>query len=68
MEPHVDDKLAQPDDLGHRLECGDHEALAVLFSMHRERLLRMVNFRMDRRLPGRVDADDVLQEAYVAAA
>jgi RNA polymerase sigma-70 factor (ECF subfamily) len=28
----------------------------------------MVNFRLDRRLCGRVDADDVLQEAYLDAA
>lgn len=46
---------------------GDHDALAVLFSMHRDRLWRMVNFRMDPRLHGRVDADDVLQEAWMAA-
>ena len=28
----------------------------------------MVNFRLDRRLTGRIDADDILQEAYVEAA
>jgi RNA polymerase sigma-70 factor (ECF subfamily) len=27
----------------------------------------MVNFRMDRRLVGRIDPEDVLQEAYLAA-
>lgn len=48
-----------------RLES--QESLAALFSQHRERLWRMVNFRMDRRLHGRVDPDDVLQEAYLAA-
>jgi RNA polymerase sigma-70 factor (ECF subfamily) len=67
-EPHVDDKVDQPDGLAHRLKDGDREGLATLFSLHRERLWRMVNFRMDRRLLGRVDADDVLQEAYLAAA
>ena len=46
---------------------GDHNALAELFSHHRDRLWRMVNFRMDPRLHGRVDADDVLQEAWLAA-
>ncbi len=50
-----------------RLKCGDLEALAALFSQQRERLWRMVNFRMDRRLFGRVDPDDVLQDAYLAA-
>ncbi|MCE9606416.1 MAG: sigma-70 family RNA polymerase sigma factor [Planctomycetia bacterium] len=32
------------------------------------RLARMVQFRLDPRLRGRVDAEDVLQEAYVDAA
>ncbi|NOX53218.1 MAG: sigma-70 family RNA polymerase sigma factor [Planctomycetes bacterium] len=53
--------------LWQRLEQGDQEALAELFSQHRERLWRMVHFRLDRRLHGRVDADDVLQEAYLDA-
>jgi RNA polymerase sigma-70 factor (ECF subfamily) len=64
----VDDQLVQSDGLAGRLKCGDREALATLFSQHRERLWRMVNFRIDRRLLGRVDADDVLQETYMAAA
>jgi RNA polymerase sigma-70 factor (ECF subfamily) len=64
----VDDSVHESDGLAHRLKCGDREALAELFSQHRQRLWRMVNFRMDRRLLGRVDADDVLQEAYLAAA
>lgn len=46
---------------------GDHNALAELFSQHRDRLWRMVTFRMDPRLHGRVDADDVLQEAWLSA-
>lgn len=51
-----------------RLEQSDGTALAELFSQHRERLWRMVNFRIDKRLSGRVDADDILQEAYLDAA
>ena len=54
--------------LVNRLQQGDEHALAELFSQHRDRLWRMVNFRMDRRLGGRVDADDILQEAYLDAA
>lgn len=50
-----------------RVVGGDKDALATLFSQHRDRLWRMVNFRMDPRLHGRVDADDVLQEAWLAA-
>jgi RNA polymerase sigma-70 factor, ECF subfamily len=64
----VVDIVEEPGGLADRLKCGDVEALAVLFSEHRERLWRMVGFRMDRRLLGRVDPDDVLQEAYLAAA
>lgn len=41
--------------------------LAELLATHRERLLRMVRFRMDRRLTGRLDPEDVLQEAFVQA-
>ena len=39
--------------------------LADVFSDHRGRLRRMVRFRLDRRLRGRIDPDDVLQEAYI---
>ena len=45
--------------------AADEEALAELFQQHRTRLKRMVRLRMDRRLQGRVDASDVLQEAYI---
>ena len=51
-----------------RIQQGDEQALGDLFSRHRERLVRMVRFRMDRRLAARVDAEDVLQEAFVNAA
>lgn len=68
MGPPVDDSVHESDGLARRLKSGDREALAELFSQHRQRLWRMVNFRMDRRLLGRVDPDDVLQEAYLAAA
>src|SRR6516162_8921518 len=44
---------------------GDEGALAVLVERHRDRLERMVRLRMDRRLQGRVDAADVVQEAYL---
>src|SRR5438067_12893913 len=45
---------------------GDEGALAVLVERHRGRLERMVRLRMDRRLQGRVDPADVVQEAYLA--
>ena len=46
---------------------GDRKALGKLFDHYRERLWRIVNFRLDQRLRGRVDADDILQEAYLDA-
>jgi RNA polymerase sigma-70 factor (ECF subfamily) len=45
---------------------GDESALAALVERHRDRLERMVLLRMDRRLQGRVDPADVLQDAYLA--
>ncbi|MCR9200002.1 MAG: sigma-70 family RNA polymerase sigma factor [Planctomycetaceae bacterium] len=41
--------------------------LGELFAQHRERLRRMVHLRLDRRLNGRVDASDVIQDAYLEA-
>ena len=46
---------------------GRETALADLFSQYRGKLERMVEYRLDRRLCGRVDAADVLQEAYLEA-
>ncbi len=46
---------------------GDEGALAVLVERHRDRLERMVRLRMDRRLQGRVDPADIVQDAYLAA-
>jgi len=45
--------------------AGNTEALAQLFERYRSRLARMIRLRMDRRLQGRVDSSDVLQEAYI---
>lgn len=53
--------------LEERLRAGQRQALSEALAIHRERLWRMVNFRMDARLRGRVDPDDVLQEAFLAA-
>ncbi|MEW4530656.1 sigma-70 family RNA polymerase sigma factor [Maioricimonas sp. JC845] len=50
-----------------RVLAGDTEVFAEVFAEHRDRLWRMVHFRLDRRLQGRVDADDILQEAFVDA-
>ena len=56
------------DNVLERLRRGDKQALAELFGQHRDRLWHIVNLRLDERLKGRVDADDILQEVYLDAA
>ena len=46
---------------------GDQEAWGELLARHRDRLRRMVAMRLDRRLQGRVDASDVIQDAMLEA-
>jgi RNA polymerase sigma-70 factor (ECF subfamily) len=50
-----------------RAGAGDADALGSLLERYRPRLTRVISFRMDRRLRGRVDAADVVQEAYLTA-
>ena len=58
----------QVDTVHDRLRNGDTAALAEAFAQHRQRLWRIVNFRLNRRMAGRIDPDDVLQEAYLVTA
>ena len=53
------------DELIRRAVGGEERALALLFDHYRGRLRRMVRLRLDRRLQGRVDPSDVLQDAYL---
>jgi RNA polymerase sigma-70 factor (ECF subfamily) len=55
-------------ELSRRLAAGDAQAAAELFARYRDRLRRMVRLRMDRRLQGRIDPSDVLQEAFLDVA
>lgn len=50
------------------LRADDLRGLGNAFARHRDRLRRMVQLRLDRRLQGRVDPSDVLQDAYLEAA
>jgi RNA polymerase sigma-70 factor (ECF subfamily) len=50
-----------------RAAQGDHQALGPLFARHQDRLRHMVGLRLDRRLQGRIDPSDVIQEAYLEA-
>jgi RNA polymerase sigma-70 factor, ECF subfamily len=45
--------------------AGDPHAFGALWNRYRERLKRMVRLRLDRRLQGRLDPSDVLQEAFL---
>jgi RNA polymerase sigma-70 factor (ECF subfamily) len=56
------------DELIARLRSRGGEALAELFACHRDGLRRMVCWRLDPRLNGRLDPSDVLQEVYLDAA
>ncbi|HET6576262.1 MAG TPA: sigma-70 family RNA polymerase sigma factor [Fimbriiglobus sp.] len=59
------DETDGTDDLARRAAAGDPTAWQGLIAATRDRLRRMVQLRLNRRLQGRVDADDVLQEAYL---
>lgn len=48
-----------------RAATGDEEALNLVFSRYQDRLKRMVYLRLNRRLQGRVDDSDVIQEAFL---
>jgi RNA polymerase sigma-70 factor (ECF subfamily) len=49
------------------IRLGGEAALANVFMRHRERLRRMIQVRLDRRIAGRIDPSDVLQEAFLDA-
>lgn len=57
-----------PQEFLERLKENPEGVLADEYDRYRDRLWRIVNFRLDHRLLGRVDADDILQEAYLDAA
>jgi RNA polymerase sigma-70 factor (ECF subfamily) len=50
-----------------RLRTAGQQALADALALHAERLQRILDLRLDPRLAGRVDAADVLQEAFLEA-
>ncbi len=68
MGTHMDKTPGDPTDPIDRLRGGDRGALAALFDQHRDRLRRMVELRIDARLRARLDASDVLQEAFLDVA
>jgi RNA polymerase sigma-70 factor, ECF subfamily len=55
------------EDLVERALEGDNAALQKLFDKNRARLKKTISFRMDKRLAVRVDASDIVQEAFLEA-
>jgi RNA polymerase sigma-70 factor, ECF subfamily len=67
MRSETADNLGDTEQLLRRAAAGDEPSWGALLTRHEERLRRMVAFRMDQRLQGRIDPQDVLQEAYLEA-
>jgi RNA polymerase sigma-70 factor (ECF subfamily) len=65
MSAFMTDESSEDRDLLARAAAGDQEALRQLFSRYRDRLKRMVHLRLSRRLSGRLDDSDVVQEALL---
>ena len=55
------------EELLRRAAAGNETATAALWDMSRDRLQKMIRLRMDARLRGRVDAEDILQETWIDA-
>ena len=66
-DPATDSNLVEHAELKSRIARGDREALGELFAIYGPRLWRMVTFRLHPGLHGRIDADDVLQDAWLRA-
>ena len=47
-----------------RLSSKDEKASDELFALHHERLRKMIHFRLDRRLRGKIRSAEILQEVY----
>jgi RNA polymerase sigma-70 factor (ECF subfamily) len=63
----VAEKAPKNDSLLDRAAEGDRAAWGALLAGEQERLMRIVAFRMDPRLRGRIDAADVVQDAFTEA-
>ena len=61
------EETGENDELFRLAVAGDGRSWEALVGRSRHRLRRMVAFRLDQRLRGRVDPSDVLQDAYLTA-
>jgi RNA polymerase sigma-70 factor (ECF subfamily) len=50
-----------------RAAHGDADAWGALLAQHQGRLAQFIAFRLDPRLRGRIDAADVIQDAFIVA-
>jgi RNA polymerase sigma-70 factor (ECF subfamily) len=64
----MDNDSNDPERLIERARAGDQQALNDIFTRYRGRLLRMVEMRLDWRLQARLDASDVIQDAFLQVA
>ena len=67
MVTSMPDETSEIDQLLQLAAQGDPGSWQALLGQSRQRLHRMVAFRLDQRLQGRVDPSDVLQDAYLEA-
>jgi RNA polymerase sigma-70 factor, ECF subfamily len=67
MAPPTPDNSSETNRLLQRVAAGEQEVWGELLMRHQERLRCMVAVRLDRRLQGRIDPSDVLQEAFLQA-
>jgi RNA polymerase sigma-70 factor (ECF subfamily) len=51
-----------------QLQTLGEQAVVQLFDQYRSKLARMVDLRLDARVVGKVDVEDILQDAFVEAA
>jgi RNA polymerase sigma-70 factor (ECF subfamily) len=67
----VEDKMIETFDVASefaQLRHGGEAAVAELFEHYRQMLVRMIVVRLDNRLLGKVDVEDILQDAFLEAA
>jgi RNA polymerase sigma-70 factor (ECF subfamily) len=56
-----------PEELLRQAKAGDHPALGRLLELYRGYLLVLARVQIGRRLQGKADADDLVQEAFLGA-
>ena len=67
MVPFMAENSADTNDLLQAVAAGDPARWGELLTRHQDRLKRMVALRLDQRVQSRIDASDVVQEAYLEA-